>query len=140
MMKAASVTDYRELARRRLPRFLFDYIDGGSYAETTLRNNVGDLQEIALRQRILRDVSVTDTSTTVFGQPLSMPVILAPVGMAGMNARRGEAQAARAAQTKGVGFCLSTVSACAIAEVKAAASKPFWFQLYMMKDLSLIHI
>ena len=137
-MKAASVTDYRELARRRLPRFLFDYIDGGSYSELTLRRNVTDLQDIALRQRVLRDVSVTDTSATVFGQKLSMPVILAPVGMAGLNARRGETQAVRAAQGRGVGFCLSTVSACAIAEVRAAARNPFWFQLYMMKDRGFV--
>jgi L-lactate dehydrogenase (cytochrome) len=93
-MKAASIGDYRELARRRLPRFLFEYIDGGSYSETTLRRNVADLQDIALRQRVLRDVSNIDLSATLFGQKSALPVALAPIGLAGMNARRGEVQAA----------------------------------------------
>ena len=133
-MKSASVSDYRELARRRLPRFLFDYIDGGSYDEVTLRRNVADLQQVALRQRVLRDVADVDPSTTLFGQSLALPVILAPVGLAGLNARRGEVQALRAAHSRGVPFCLSTVSACSIGEVRAASTHPFWFQLYMMKD------
>jgi L-lactate dehydrogenase (cytochrome) len=133
-MKAASVLDYRELARRRLPRFLFEYLDGGSYAEVTLKRNVEDLQRIALRQRVMRDVSAIDLKTELFGQRLSMPVALAPVGLAGMNARRGEVQAARAAQKAGVPFCLSTVSACAISEVQAGVQTPFWFQLYMIRD------
>jgi len=133
-MKAASITDYRELARRRLPKFLFEYIDGGSYAETTLRRNVTDLQDIALRQRVLRDVSNIDLSTTLFGTPSSLPVALAPVGLAGMNARRGEVQAARAAAKFGVPFTLSTVSACSIQEVAAGSPTPFWFQLYMIRD------
>ncbi len=137
-MKAASITDYRELARRRLPRFLFDYIDGGSYDEITLRRNVTDLQQIALRQRVLRDVASIDLSTTLFGESVAMPVVLAPVGLAGMNARRGETQAVRAADAKGVRFCLSTVSVCSIAEVAAGARRPFWFQLYMMKDRGFI--
>ena len=133
-MKAATISDYRELARRRLPRFLFDYIDGGSYDEVTLRRNVADLQQVALRQRVLRDVSQIDLQTRLFGETLALPVILAPVGLAGFNARRGEVQAARAAEAKGVRFCLSTVSACPIAEVAAATTKPFWFQLYMLND------
>lgn len=133
-MKAASALDYRELARRRLPHFLFEYIDGGSYAEVTLRRNVEDLERIALRQRVLTDISSRDTSTTLFGQKLAMPVMLAPIGLAGMNARRGEVQAARAAARAGIPFCLSTVSACPIREVAAAADKPFWFQLYMIRD------
>ena len=133
-MKAASVTDYRELARRRLPKFLFEYIDGGSYAESTLRRNTADLEAIALRQRVLRDVSSIDVSTTLFGQQLAMPVALAPVGLAGLNARRGEVQAARAAEAAGVPFCLSTVSACPLAEVVAGTQQPFWFQLYMIRD------
>jgi L-lactate dehydrogenase (cytochrome) len=133
-MKGASVTDYRELARRRLPRFLFDYIDGGSFAEVTLRRNIADLERITLRQRVLRDVSSIDLSTTLFGQKLALPVMLAPVGLAGMNARRGEVQAARAAEAKGVPFCLSTVSACALEEVVRGVTKPFWFQLYMIRD------
>lgn len=133
-MKAASITDYRELARRRLPRFLFDYIDGGSYAETTLGRNVSDLRDVALRQRVLRDVSDIDLSATLFGQRQSLPVALAPVGLAGMNARRGEVQAARAAAAFGVPFTLSTVGACSIGEVAAGSPTPFWFQLYMIRD------
>jgi L-lactate dehydrogenase (cytochrome) len=133
-MKAAAVVDYRELARRRLPRFLFDYIDGGSYAEVTLRRNITDLEQIALRQRVLRDVSSVELAVELFGQKLAMPLVLAPVGLAGMNARRGEVQAARAAEAAGVPFCLSTVSACPLAEVVAGVTKPIWFQLYMIRD------
>ncbi|WEK43416.1 MAG: FMN-dependent L-lactate dehydrogenase LldD [Candidatus Sphingomonas colombiensis] len=133
-MKAASISDYRELARRRLPRFLFDYIDGGSYAEMTLGRNVADLEAVALRQRVLRDISAIDLSTTLFGQRLAMPVVLGPVGLAGLNARRGEVQAAQAAVTAGVPFTLSTVSACPLSEVVAAVREPLWFQLYMIRD------
>jgi L-lactate dehydrogenase (cytochrome) len=133
-MKAASALDYRELARRRLPKFLFEYIDGGSYAELTLRRNVSDLEQIALRQRVLRDVSSADLSTELFGQKIALPLALAPIGLAGLNARRGEVQAARAAEQAGVPFCLSTVSACPLAEVAQNTSKPFWFQLYMIRD------
>ncbi len=133
-MIIASVPDFREAARRKLPRFLFEYIDGGSYAEATLRRNVSDLSDLALRQRVLRDVSQLDLSTELFGQKLALPVALAPIGLAGLNARRGEAQAVRAAERAGVPFTLSTVGACDIAEVARAASKPFWFQLYMIRD------
>ena len=134
MAKAASASDYRELARRRLPRFLFEYIDGGSYAEVTLRRNVADLETVALRQRVLRDVSAIDLSTSLFGQDMRLPIALAPIGLAGMNARRGETQAARAAARAGIPFCLSTVSACSIGEVAKASPEPFWFQLYMIRD------
>ncbi len=130
----ASVMDYRELARRRLPRQLFDYIDGGAYAENTLRANVDDLQAIPLRQRILRDVSDIDLGVELLGERLALPVVLAPVGLAGMFARRGEVQAARAAEEAGVRFCESTVSICPIEEVKQATAAPFWFQLYVMRD------
>ena len=133
-MQPASIEDYREAARRRIPHFLFEYVDGGSYAETTLARNIEDLRAVPLRQRVLRDVSKIDLSTSLFGEALAMPVALAPVGLAGLLARRGEVQAVRAAEAAGVPFCLSTVSACPIAEVKAAAGKPFWFQLYMMRD------
>ena len=133
-MKAASVPDYREMARRRLPHFLFEYIDGGSYAETTLARNLSDLKDVALRQRILRDVSTIDLGVELFGQKQSMPVALAPIGLAGLSARRGEVQAARAAERAGVPFCLSTVSACPLAEVSKGVTKPFWFQLYMIRD------
>lgn len=133
-MIVPSINDYRKRARRRLPRFLFEYMDGGSYAEVTLRRNTEDLSNIALRQRVLRDVSNIDLSTQLFGQKLSLPVALAPIGLAGMNARRGECQAIRAADKAGIPFTLSTVSVCAIDEVAAAAAKPFWFQLYMIRD------
>lgn len=133
-MKAAAALDYREIARRRLPRFLFDYMDGGSYDETTLAANREDLKRIALRQRVLRDVSGLDLSTTLFGQKLSMPVALAPIGLAGMLARRGEVQAARAAEAAGVPFTLSTVSVCDLGEVVRGVTKPIWFQLYMIRD------
>ena len=133
-MKAASALDYREMARRRLPRFLFDYMDGGSYDEQTLAANREDLKRIALRQRILRDVSGIDLSATLFGQKMNMPVALAPVGLAGMLARRGEVQAARAAEAAGVPFTLSTVSVCDMGEVVRSVKKPIWFQLYMIRD------
>ena len=133
-MKAASALDYRDLARRRLPHFLFEYIDGGCYAEVTLRRNIADLESIALRQRVLTDVSALDPSTELFGQRQDLPVVLAPIGLAGMNARRGEVQAARAANKAGVPFCLSTVCACPIAEVRSASDRPFWFHLYMIRD------
>ncbi|MEY4761572.1 MAG: alpha-hydroxy-acid oxidizing enzyme [Pseudomonadota bacterium] len=133
-MKIASTTDYRELARRRLPKFLFEYIDGGSYAEVTLRRNVADLEQVALRQRVMRNVADYDFSTQLFGHSLSLPVALAPIGLGGLCARRGETQAVRAAEAAGVPFILSTVSACPIDEVAKAATRPFWFQLYMIRD------
>jgi L-lactate dehydrogenase (cytochrome) len=133
-LRPASVADYREAARRRLPRVLFDYIDGGSYAEQTLAANVAEIGALKLRQRVMRDVSQLSTETRLFGQRLSMPVVLSPVGLAGMYARRGEAQAAKAAAAAGVPFTLSTVGVCTAAEVAAAAGMPPWFQLYMTRD------
>ncbi len=118
----ASVRDYRELARRRLPRQLFDYIDGGAYEESTLRANIDDLAAIHLRQRVLRDVSELQLATTVLGQPLAMPLVLGPVGLAGMYAQRAEVQAAQAAEQMGIAFCESTVSICSIEEVDRATS------------------
>lgn len=134
MRKAASTLDYRELARRRLPPFLFEYIDGGSYGEVTAKRNLDDLAAVALRQRVLRDVSKIDLSTRILGQDLAMPVSLGPVGISGMYARRGEVQAARAAHAAGVQFTLSTVSCCSLGEVSAVVKKPIWFQLYVVKD------
>ena len=133
-MIAASISDYRDIARAKLPRFLFEYLDGGSYDEVTLSRNRSDLSAIALRQRILRDVSSLDLSTSLFGQTQSLPIALAPIGLAGMNARRGETQAVRAANDAHIPFCLSTVSVCPIQEVAKASTQPFWFQLYMIKD------
>jgi L-lactate dehydrogenase (cytochrome) len=134
--KAASVGDYRALARARLPHFLFEYLDGGSYDEVTLRRNVEDLQSVALKQRVLRDVSAIDVSTELFGKRWSLPVGLGPVGLSGLYARRGEVQAARAAAAANVPFTLSTLSACSIDEVAKAA--PLWFQLYIVKDRGFV--
>ncbi|WP_448107475.1 FMN-dependent L-lactate dehydrogenase LldD [Pseudomonas azerbaijanoccidentalis] len=133
-MIISSASDYREAARRKLPRFLFDYIDGGAYAEHTLRANSADLTGISLRQRILKNVESLSLETTLFDQPLAMPIILAPVGLTGMFARRGEVQAVRAAQNKGIPLCLSTVSVCSIEEVVAQSEQSIWFQLYVLKD------
>ena len=132
----ATVLDYRELARRRLPRQLFDYYDGGAYEEQTMRSNVGDLADILLRQVVMRDVSTREQATEVLGQQLAFPVVLAPVGLAGMSAPRAEVQAARAADRAGVPFIESTVSICGVEEVARATSRPPWFQLYVMRDRS----
>ena len=133
-MIISSASDYREAARRRLPPFLYHYIDGGAYAETTLGRNVSDLTLLALRQRVLRSVGEVDLSTTLLGENLAMPMALAPIGLCGMFARRGEVQAAKAALGKGIQFTLSTVSVCPIEEVRGQVEKPFWFQLYVLKD------
>lgn len=133
-MIISSTTDFREGARRRLPPFLFHYADGGAYAEQTLRHNVSDLASIALRQRVLKNVEACSLTTSLLGQELAMPVAIAPVGLAGMYARRGEVQAARAAEKAGIPFTLSTVSVCPIEEVQHAVKKPIWFQLYVLKD------
>lgn len=133
-MIISAPTDYREAARRRLPRFLFDYLDGGANAEHTLRRNVSDLSDVALRQRVLRDVADINLKTRLFDQDLAMPIALAPVGLAGMYARRGEVQAARAAEKAQIGYTLSTVSVCSLEEVSAAVTNPIWFQLYVLKD------
>lgn len=130
----ATVADYRELARRRLPRQLFDYIDGGASEELTMRSNVADLEAISLRQRVMVDVSERSQAVQVLGQDLAFPVVLAPVGLGGMFARRAEVQAARAAEAAGVPFTESTVSICSLDEVAAATSVPPWFQLYVMRD------
>ena len=130
----ASVADWRRRAAQRLPRFLFDYIDGGASDERTLAANVQDFAALRLRQRVLVDVAQVDTRAPLAGQPCALPLALAPIGLAGMAARRGEAQAARAARAAGVPFTLSTVGICPISEVAAAAGTPPWFQLYMLRD------
>ncbi|MBW4017761.1 FMN-dependent L-lactate dehydrogenase LldD [Moraxella osloensis] len=133
-MIISSANDYREAARRRLPPFLFHYIDGGAYAEYTLKRNVEDLSSIALRQRVLKDMTQLDLSTEIFGEQLSLPVALSPVGLTGMYARRGEVQAAMAADKKGIPFTMSTVSVCPIEEVTPKINRPMWFQLYVLRD------
>ena len=133
-MIISSSADYRAAAQKFLPPFLFHYIDGGAYAEYTLKRNVEDLAGIALRQRVLKNMAELDLSTELFGEKLAMPLALAPVGLTGMYARRGEVQAAKAAAAKGIPFTLSTVSVCPIEEVAPAIDRPMWFQLYVLKD------
>lgn len=133
-MIISSVSDYRKAAQRRLPRFLFDYIDGGANAEDTLQANVTDLRAVRLRQRVLKNVSGLSLATEWFGQPSALPVMLAPVGLSGMFARRGEIQAASAAAAKGVPCVLSTLSICPLEEVASRCPQTIWFQLYVLKD------
>ena len=128
------IEDLRELHRRRTPKAFFDYVDHGSYTEQTLHANTEDLQKIKFRQRILVDISVRDQKTTILGEPANMPLILAPVGSTGMQIGDGEILACRAAQAAGIPYTLSTMSICSIEQVAANVEKPFWFQLYMMKD------
>lgn len=135
--RAANASDYRDLAKARLPHFLFEYLDGGSYDEVTLRHNVEDLRSVALRQRVLRDVSDIDLGTSLFSNEWAMPVGLGPVGLAGLYARRGEVQAARAAANARIPFALSTVSACSLGEVAASGHVP-WYQLYFVKDRGFV--
>ena len=138
--KVAPVTpaDYRRLAERRLPRFLFDYIDGGANDERTMATNLADFASVTLRQRVMRDVSGVDTSTVLAGRKVAMPLALAPVGMAGMFSRRGEVTGVRAADHAGIPFALSTLGVCTMDELRAASPSPFWFQLYMMRDRAVV--
>ncbi|MDN3476485.1 MULTISPECIES: FMN-dependent L-lactate dehydrogenase LldD [Pseudoalteromonas] len=133
-MIISASTDYRKAAKAKLPPFLFHYIDGGSYKEHTLNRNVQDLSDVALRQRVLKDMSDLDLSAELFGEKLDLPLILAPVGLTGMYARRGEVQAAKAAENKGIPFTMSTVSVCPIEEVTPNIDRAMWFQLYVLKD------
>lgn len=133
-MIISATTDFRAAAKAKLPPFLFHYIDGGSYTESTLRRNETDLQDIALKQKVLKDMSSLSLEHTIFGEKLSMPLALSPVGLTGMYARRGEVQAAKAAENKGIPFTMSTVSVCPIEEVVPQIQRPMWFQLYVLKD------
>lgn len=134
----ASYADFRQAAEKRLPRFLFDYIDGGAVAEVTLARNTADWEALQLTQKVLNDASNMDCSVELFGEKLDLPLVLAPVGMGGMTARRGEVQAKRAADRAGIPFCLSTVGICPIEEVAAVSGRPMWFQLYMLKDRGIV--
>lgn len=138
MRRAASVSDYRAIARARLPHFLFEYLDGGSYDEVTLAANVNDLRDVKLRQRVLRDVSQLELSTELFGTKWSLPVGLGPIGLAGMYARRGEVQAAKAARGAGIPFTLSSLSVCPVREIARELQSPFWLQLYIIKDRAFV--
>jgi L-lactate dehydrogenase (cytochrome) len=138
MKHITCIEDLRQLHKRRVPKAFFDYADRGSYSEDTLRANHADLQEIKFRQRILVDVSRRDLSTRILGEPAAMPLILAPVGLLGMQHGDGEIHACRAAQAAGIPFTQSTMSICSIEDIAAAVDKPFWFQLYVMKDRGFI--
>ena len=134
MKHVTCIEDLRQLHKQRVPKAFFDYADRGSYTEDTLRANSEDLQQIKLRQRILVDISRRDLSTNILGEPAAMPLILAPVGLLGMQHGDGEIHACRAAQAAGIPFTQSTMSICSIEDIAAAVDKPFWFQLYFMKD------
>jgi L-lactate dehydrogenase (cytochrome) len=138
MKHITCIEDLRQLHKRRVPKAFFDYADCGSYAEETLRANRSDLKAIKFRQRILVDVSKRDLSTTILGEPAALPLILAPIGLCGMQHGDGEILACRAAQAAGIPFTLSTMSICSIEDVASSVDKPFWFQLYVMKDRGFI--
>jgi L-lactate dehydrogenase (cytochrome) len=138
MKHITCIEDLRELHKRRVPKAFFDYADRGSYSEDTLRANHDDLQQIKFRQRVLVDISKRDLSTTILGERAAMPLILAPVGLLGMQHGDGEIHACRAAQAAGIPFTQSTMSICSIEDIAAAVDKPFWFQLYVMKDRGFI--
>ena len=138
MKHITCIEDLRQLHKRRVPKAFFDYADRGSYAEETLRANRDDLQQIKFRQRILVDVSRRDLSTKILGEPAALPLILAPVGLLGMQHGDGEIHACRAAQAAGIPFTQSTMSICSIEDIASSVDKPFWFQLYVMKDRGFI--
>jgi L-lactate dehydrogenase (cytochrome) len=134
MRDVTCIEDLRQIARRRVPRSFFEYCEAGSYAEETLAANRADLSAIRLRQRVMVDVSKRSTASEILGEPVSLPLALAPTGLTGMQHRDGEILAARAAEAAGIPFCLSTMSICSIEDVAEATAKPFWFQLYVMRD------
>jgi L-lactate dehydrogenase (cytochrome) len=138
LSEVTCIEDLRQIARRKVPRAFFDYAEAGSYAQETLRANRDDLERIKLRQRVLVDVSQRDLTTTIIGEKVSLPLALAPIGLCGMQHGDGEILACRAAQRAGIPFTLSTMSICSIEDVASAVGKPFWFQLYMMKDRGFI--
>ena len=133
-MKIVNYNGFRDAAQKRLPRFIFEYIDGGSYDEHTLRRNVDDFKAVTLRQKVLRDVSNINTATSLFGRDMALPIALAPIGIAGFYRRRGETQAVRAAEAAGIPIVLSTMSCCPLEEVRAASARSFWMQLYIIRD------
>src|SRR5437773_3678650 len=138
MLTMTCIEDLRQQARRKVPRAFFEYAEAGSYSQETLRANREDLERIKLRQRVLVDVSQRDLGTTILGERVSLPLALAPIGLCGMQHGDGEILACRAAQTAGIPFTLSTMSICSIEDVAQAVDKPFWFQLYVMKDRGFI--
>jgi L-lactate dehydrogenase (cytochrome) len=133
-MKIVNFNGFRDAAQKRLPHFIFEYIDGGSYDEHTLRRNVDDFKAVTLRQKVLRDVSNLQLGTRLFGRDMALPVALSPIGIAGFYRRRGEVQAVRAAEAAGIPMVLSTMSCCPVEEVRAASTQSFWMQLYIIRD------
>ena len=129
-----SIADLRAIAKRRVPKAIFEYVDHGSYDELTFGRNVADFRALRFRQKVLVDVRAQSMQREILGVTASMPAICAPVGLTGLVHRDGEILAAQAAEAFGIPFCLSTVSVCSIEDVRAATTKPFWFQLYVMKD------
>jgi L-lactate dehydrogenase (cytochrome) len=138
MTPITCIEDLRQLAERRVPRAFFQYVDSGSYAEETFRANRADMERIKLRQRVLVNVDKRDLSTTIVGQKASLPIALAPIGLCGMQHGNGEILAAQAANEAGVPFCLSTMSICSMEQVAEATKKPFWFQVYVIRDRGFI--
>jgi L-lactate dehydrogenase (cytochrome) len=138
MRSIACIEDLRRLAQRKVPRAFFDYVEAGSYSEETLRANRADISAIRLRQRVLVDVSARTTATTILGEKVPLPLALGPVAMTGLECGNGEILACRGAQAIGIPFTLSTLSICSIEDVADAVQKPFWFQLYVMKDRGFV--
>jgi L-lactate dehydrogenase (cytochrome) len=138
MKHITCIEDLRQVHMRKVPKAFFDYVDRGSYAEETLRANRDDMQQIKFRQRILVDISSRDLSTTIIGEKANLPLILAPVGSTGMQFGDGEIHACRAAQAAGIPYTLSTMSINSIEDVAENVDKPFWFQLYVMKDRGFV--
>lgn len=136
-MTVTNVDDFRELARKRIPRSIFEYGDGGSYDEVTLRANRNDLESLRLNQRVMLDMSRRSMRTRIVGGESSLPIVIAPTGLGGLFYADGEIHGARAAENEGIPFCLSTMSICSIEDVRAAVKAPFWFQLYVMRDRGL---
>ena len=139
MSAILEINDLKELARRRVPRMFFDYADSGAWTESTYRANEADFAKIKLRQRVLVDMDNRSLESTMIGEKVSMPVALAPTGSTGMQHADGEMLAAQAAEEFGVPFTLSTMSICSIEDVASVTKKPFWFQLYVMRDRDFVH-
>ena len=138
MSQIQDIADLKRLAKRRVPKMFFDYADSGSYTESTYRANESDFQKIKLRQRVLVDMTNRNLSTTMLGEEVAMPVAIAPTGLTGMQHADGEMLAAKAAEAAGIPFTLSTMSVCSIEDVASVTKKPFWFQLYVMKDREFV--
>ncbi|MGB3835324.1 alpha-hydroxy acid oxidase [Castellaniella sp.] len=138
LQQITCVDDFQRLARRRVPRMFYDYVDSGSWTESTYRANHADLQALKFRQRVARNIEHRHLRSTLLGEDCAMPLALAPTGLTGMQCADGEILAARAAERFGVPFTLSTMSICSIEEVAAHTSRPFWFQLYVMRDREFI--